>query len=692
MEPHTEIITAILILPRYQDQWQKAYIHQYRSLLVARISVLSQFLLQAIGHQICCSIHKASLDEYVAYKTFSYVWGNGTDRQVIELNGQDVEVTRNLHNALIRIRDETETCVFWIDAVCIDQSNPAEKANQVPLMGDIYRLAEEVWCWLGLAQNCDDEIIAGLDTARLLKTSETLEEARAPIYDFIRGCLSQRGIEALIYMYEAQYWKRTWIIQEISLAREIRVMWGEYCVRSDILLSIYRFDSTIMTAPRLTIPNFGRLEKYGIGSATFMHVISTRNLVQRELDRVKPLKFLDGQRHLEVSDSRDKTYGFLGLLKDKLPIPVIDYTQNVEKIFTDFARCQIEASRSLEVIRFAGFERSFNKSLHLPSWVPDWDESLKPVNDRSAKSMEPHLYSSTKGRPSSASFRGNALFVDGIECYRVSLICQKMILFTAEDLLFREKPFTYPTGISRLQALFRVLIMDKYQFSDYRLSEDPEPWELRLVIGFFVYLGWSASEKIDEGDWSVCDRDEIKDILNSPPVFERRSDGVTVVVSAGLEGGLRGHKFIRALRNWYQGFIFIVGQLPEASGRQQVAKNGGVRNEATFPRRQEIDKPCFEERFRCLGEDDTSFQAPNLGYSRESLQKWKDCIETALCGETFDTILEPFLHHEAEAQSIQWPEHAPPGHESKAYNTRGLLRHNIKCIIRFIVRLCDLKE
>jgi hypothetical protein len=38
---------------------------------------------------------------------------------------------------LIRIRDRT---------VCIDQTSLAEKANQLPLMGDIYRLAEEVWC------------------------------------------------------------------------------------------------------------------------------------------------------------------------------------------------------------------------------------------------------------------------------------------------------------------------------------------------------------------------------------------------------------------------------------------------------------------------------------------------------------------------------------------------------------------
>lgn len=42
-----------------------------------------------------------------------------------------------------------ETVTLWIDSICIDQSNLAEKSMQVALMGQIYSLASSVM--VGLA-------------------------------------------------------------------------------------------------------------------------------------------------------------------------------------------------------------------------------------------------------------------------------------------------------------------------------------------------------------------------------------------------------------------------------------------------------------------------------------------------------------------------------------------------------------
>ena len=38
---------------------------------------------------------------------------------------------------------------LWIDAICIDQKNDAEKAIQIGLMGEIYASAGKVFIWLG---------------------------------------------------------------------------------------------------------------------------------------------------------------------------------------------------------------------------------------------------------------------------------------------------------------------------------------------------------------------------------------------------------------------------------------------------------------------------------------------------------------------------------------------------------------
>jgi hypothetical protein len=624
--------------------------------------------------KICCKLHKVSLNDNPvhAYKALSYVWGKDKNRQVIELDGRNIEVTPNLHNALIQIRDGIEVRVFWIDAVCINQDNLIEKGHQVRLMGDIYRLAEEVWCWLGLAQYNDDKIIAGLDIAKILTLPQELEGLRPVIYGFIRESLSGRATEALISFCEAPYWKRTWTIQEIALAQKITILWGDSRFPSDILVFLQGFAITISTAPFDSIPNYERLELIG---DNVNHVTRTRNRVQQgfkgfSIDR--SLEFLYSQSHLEVTDARDKICGFLGLLDNiNLSVPIIDYyKQSVGEVYTDFARRQIEASKSLQVIRFAGFGRSNNKRFNLPSWVPDWHCPFNAENDTIGfgVSMKSYLYRASKERPASTSFEDNELSVEGIECDSVSVFCKKMLPPAVEELLFRDKPFTYPTGISRLQALFRVLLMDNYFLSPHRLDDDPELWGSRLAIGFFVQLGRDAIDKIDGNDQSSCGLDEIEAILQSPPHIERDSDSIGLVVS-GAEMGIdaRTHLFIRALRNWYHGCILIIDNILKGSGGQNVDEDGGIQNDMMVSRIRDIwllsmrIQP-FYETFD-LDEKSTSVQPANLEHRLESLQSWKDCIETALRGETFAAILEPFLH-EAGGRSIEWPDDIPTIHES----------------------------
>jgi hypothetical protein len=52
-------------------------------------------------------------------------------------------------------------CV-WVDAVCIDQQNAREKAQQIPLMGDIYAVASEFYIWLGEGDAATDKALSFL--------------------------------------------------------------------------------------------------------------------------------------------------------------------------------------------------------------------------------------------------------------------------------------------------------------------------------------------------------------------------------------------------------------------------------------------------------------------------------------------------------------------------------------------------
>jgi hypothetical protein len=56
-------------------------------------------------------------------------------------------VTRNLEDALLALRKPKEARKLWIDAICINQMDKAEKAHQIGQMNRIYASAKQVLVW-----------------------------------------------------------------------------------------------------------------------------------------------------------------------------------------------------------------------------------------------------------------------------------------------------------------------------------------------------------------------------------------------------------------------------------------------------------------------------------------------------------------------------------------------------------------
>lgn len=87
------------------------------------------------------------------YSAVSYTWGDLTRTYTIQLNNQPFIVHHNLRQMLHDLRIGTNRRKrnrwLWIDAICIDQSNKAEKSRQIPKMSKIYSHAETVIVWLG---------------------------------------------------------------------------------------------------------------------------------------------------------------------------------------------------------------------------------------------------------------------------------------------------------------------------------------------------------------------------------------------------------------------------------------------------------------------------------------------------------------------------------------------------------------
>jgi hypothetical protein len=86
------------------------------------------------------------MDDYAA---LSYTWGTIPAAPSIIIDGVSVPVTPNLFAAIKHLRSKESPLIWWIDALCINQRDVAERNSQVTVMSAIYGRASTVHVWLG---------------------------------------------------------------------------------------------------------------------------------------------------------------------------------------------------------------------------------------------------------------------------------------------------------------------------------------------------------------------------------------------------------------------------------------------------------------------------------------------------------------------------------------------------------------
>ncbi|PVH95405.1 HET-domain-containing protein, partial [Periconia macrospinosa] len=143
------------------------------------------------------------------YTCLSYAWGQENDGGgpfPILVNGKTFHIRRNLNIFLHIARRKHPKQRIWIDAICIDQNNKAEKSDQVSRMGEIYSRAVKVYAWLGKASRETDLVFAVLQQFRDRKKEEA-----CPAYFDTAEELSFHQQP----LYARCYWRRVWIVQEL---------------------------------------------------------------------------------------------------------------------------------------------------------------------------------------------------------------------------------------------------------------------------------------------------------------------------------------------------------------------------------------------------------------------------------------------------------------------------------------------
>ena len=120
--------------------------------------------------QLHCHIQHTCLDDDVDYEALSYTWGEPELESSLYCDGALLQIRPNLDSALRHLRSGDANRRLWIDAVCINQVDAAERSMQVPLMRDIYTKATQVVAWIG-EEHPTDTLAMDVDKSSTLPES-----------------------------------------------------------------------------------------------------------------------------------------------------------------------------------------------------------------------------------------------------------------------------------------------------------------------------------------------------------------------------------------------------------------------------------------------------------------------------------------------------------------------------------------
>ncbi|KAF7919100.1 uncharacterized protein EAE98_009420 [Botrytis deweyae] len=279
--------------------------------------------------------------------------------------------------------ESQQSTFLWVDAICINQNDLTEQAIEVKRMGMIYSSAETVIVWIGAPRIESDAPNLRYILRRLDRTRQDIDpkllDSEWPVWS------DNNSSRMINQFFSKEWWQRTWVFQEIVLAKNIFLHYGTVSFTWDTVsssqLHFYYLHSNCALPPG-TIPE-------GVFKA--MRRVLTINFVRDSRARglkVRLTQLLCMDRRSFCSDPRDRIYGLLGLAEDR-DVVSPDYTKPIRWVLQDVVQSLIKKGKSLNVICMLP---KFHKMDGLPSWLPDFTASSPPRNFMSFLSKDPNTF------------------------------------------------------------------------------------------------------------------------------------------------------------------------------------------------------------------------------------------------------------------------------------------------------------
>ncbi|KAJ4360651.1 uncharacterized protein N0V89_001217 [Didymosphaeria variabile] len=359
--------------------------------------------------KIRVSLLHLNLDDpsHLPYEAISYTWrayysfeAHKDDwKEDIICNGRYVRITRSLFHALSVFRRTDRARIIWADALCINQEDEQEKGHQVGLMQQIYKRAFHVLIWVGyrwtkvVKESMD--LVCGI-----VNQEYSTEERRGVVAEWYdepsilemddvappnpdspsslyaedipeqeeKTRLDAQNLKPLKDLFEALYFSRLWVFQEVALSPLATMCWSQARVR---------FEWVALVADLIS-RNPEYLSAFSIYEEAIDGLQNCANMYNAWRGKYAETPFFDlllSTRALKSGVGRDKVYGLLGIKTSDT-----DPEKDVVFIKADYAIEERELWKSvaLKILVEQGDVRCLAAVNHLntptdsPSWIPNF--------------------------------------------------------------------------------------------------------------------------------------------------------------------------------------------------------------------------------------------------------------------------------------------------------------------------------
>ena len=536
----------------------------YRDLDCANdeIRLLTLHPSESPSSQIRLGLRYVSLKDQPVYYALSYTWGAEEPNHPILINGETIMVRENLYTALCQFNQldtaldlqRDEECMnqetkhpidfesaavvpseeshstlcrsnqskagfnLWCDALCINQEDISERNRQVLRMGDIYAKAFRVLIWLGEAEadtglafsylhrwsDVGREIIGKGEKNIMLRPSELFQQLDPMLFD-------RSVCKAFRHLFKRPWWQRIWVIQEVLLAKDARLLCGEQqCAWVTYLMASMTVKSLLHPSCVQYYSEYqARIIPNIISSPWAKSFTDLESFAEKE-GKVTLLQLFLKTRCFLATDPRDMLYGLLGLKKMISPLALditINYKDPIYRVYSDLVRTFATQKRRLSLLGGAGIGYGAKPpSLDLPSWTPDFRKFDMIRID--------HFRLTNTGAGAGGLADSIAIFshdsrilsAQGVVCSIVTdvRLCERGNLgpdglVDLGNFVISQTEAPYPTGISRRQAYFRTIIGDVESVSsakDFPSSAEADRF-FNLAAAFLYLADFTKAEKLN---------------------------------------------------------------------------------------------------------------------------------------------------------------------------------------------------